>query len=145
MNKEMILENFLTRKPEELFRHAVGMSWDTMEEKHLLNAVTLLSEWAGKQLWTNGYVLDILKVIHENFDYDVMLGVGISINAKRNEETVRQFCYQFVKLAEKVKEENEKLEAELNMLKSTFWYKTIQFIKIIWYRITHIRKEEEVY
>jgi len=138
MFEDLTLANFLSRKKCEKFRHAVSFIKTKNEKEMLPLAVKTLIEWAGEQLWKEGYDIETLKTTMGESNWGLTLGVGVDINAVRDKETVRQLCYQFVRLAEATRKNNELLAFELAELKNSFFYKAIQFFK----NVFEIKKEK---
>lgn len=101
----------LIRKDKAEIAHAVRLAGFQSEKNVLPVMAEALTDWAGRQLWIQGYGLEDLKLFKKDYDYGKGLGMGIEIDAERIPLTVRQFCYEYVILAECVKQENEKLKS----------------------------------
>lgn len=134
-NYAMMIAKFLTRETEQRFRHAVAMDYNKAEDSMLDKAIELLSEWAGKMVWKKGYELKELKTMAKTFDYGYRLGLGIDIKAERV-ETIRQFCYQFVSMAEELAGKNDELAQEIARLNTSKWIRFVKWLKILGARLT---------
>jgi len=113
----------LIRKEQAEISNAVLMFGKGCEEKGIPIMAKALAEWAGKRLWRTGYEAENVKLYAKQFDYDRRIGVGITIDANKVPLTIRQFCYQYLKVAEEAKNEIEILEKENNKLKNHWFYR----------------------
>lgn len=126
MTIDEVITKFKGRATKQKFANAVGIECGKAEKNMLPIAITKLSEWAGKHIWSEGYKAEDIRTMAQTIHYDTVLGLGINVYATKD-ETVRQLVYQYVKFAGKVTEENDGLKTELDKIKSSFWY-----------RVTHI-------
>jgi hypothetical protein len=98
---------------DKIAKAIVGSSFDKAEETLLADKVQLCAEYLAKRGWEDGFSGIVnAHAEFENENYDTTFGIGVFADAERK-ESVRQWCYQFVQLAERVIMENEGLKRKL--------------------------------
>jgi hypothetical protein len=132
--QERKLAKYITRPAKERFRQALIAEWESREDEELKRitdmSLEMLSRWYGEKLWAEGYKkeLEELRFTVRTFDYGSQIGVAAYAEVEKS-ETVRQFCYQFVKLAEEVLRDYETVKNELDAIKSSWYYKLFNLFK----------------
>lgn len=104
---------------EKRFRNAVRVIWGEQDKCKLRSmADKLLSIWAGEFLWKEGYGPDCkeMRLIEKMFDYHLKMGTATDITAD-DAMSIRRYCYQFAKLADRISDRYEDLEEELRKIK----------------------------
>ncbi len=116
---------------ERRVRNAVRMNWEN-EERTKLSAMAdkLLSIWAGEKLWEEGYGPDLkeMELMEKMFDYNHKLGTAASITAD-DAMSIRRYCYQFAKLADRITDQYEGLKTEYEKLRNHPVYLILQLIR----------------
>lgn len=107
-NPDTKLAKFLLGE-ETRFRNAVRIDIQTMEAEYLPRATKYLQKWAAEKIWKSGYEMEVRRLSGNKFDFDNTIGIAVSLDLNHIPPTVRQFCYQFVRLAEITAEENDHL------------------------------------
>ncbi len=108
--------------PENLYKKLIGQDKSEISngvraikrktEKDLMPKMAeALVVWAGKQLWLQGYELKDLEMFKKDYDYGRGISVAMTLKIESIPLTVRQFCYEYLKLAESIKKENDKLRS----------------------------------
>lgn len=121
-NFDTKLARFLLRE-EDRIRNAIRIDIKEFEVEHLPKVTKYLQQWAAKRLWTTGRGFDSNKFSSEKFDYGNEIGIGLTLDLNQIPPTVRQFCYQFVQLAEFQSWKIDDLEWRIEQLKLPFYVK----------------------
>jgi hypothetical protein len=79
------------------------------EETMLPKIVEALIKWAGNYIWTNCVKMKKFTTELRDCDHGRKIVVNAKIDVEPITPTIRQFCYQFIRLAEDAKKENERL------------------------------------
>ena len=103
---------------DKLTKAVSGDSWSHAEDVGFLEKIKRVAEALGKSAWEMGFgEPEDVNVQMETTDYSGYMGTGVFADAERK-ETIRQWAYQFVELAERYHTENEMLKARFRRVRT---------------------------
>lgn len=117
MNNDIeMAKRLLAKGKTEVSQAVASAAWQEAEEYMLEDTMKKVAENLGKQAWRRGLSgIDDAHIETEETSYNKLYGVGIFADAE-HKETMRQWMYQFVKLAEDYQNENMVLRDKLKKI-----------------------------
>jgi len=127
---EMKLARFLTREPREVFNKALSAHAEKAE-KELIDAVlNAMAKKLAEYAWKTGYDIKDFNLMFGENDRGRLLTTFTEATGMRR-ETVRQWCYQFVRLAEEATTEMMVWRKEFEDLDSKLLVRIGKFMRLI--------------
>lgn len=120
------MAKFATKKLRETFWQAVAMRGEICETTLLEDGVRRIAEEVAVTMWKAGYKPEDFKHRIKEMDYGNNFVIGVKVEGYGGSETVRQFCYQFVELADAYRIEYEELMKKVKsslIMRLIFWMK----------------------
>ena len=108
---------FITRSQREDFLESVALNARRMEETALDDILKSLAEKVGKRAWRYGYTIEEFELLTTKMPFKNQIAIGVLAKGLREDETVRQWCYQFVDLADRAMFEVNMLREQLEGIK----------------------------
>jgi len=107
---DKVLAEYLAERPTREISQAIK-SIGTPQER-LAKMVEALIEWAGWCLWINASALQDLALYSKQYNWGKSLAVMIELKIENRTPTTEQVFYHVLQIADKAREENEKLKKE---------------------------------
>jgi len=127
---EMKLARFLTREPREVFHKALSTCAEIAEKEIIDAALKVIAENVTDHAWRTGYEIKDFELLFGKNDRGRLLTMFAEATGMRR-ETVRQWCYQFVRLAEEATTEMMVWRKEFEDLDSKLLVRIGKFMRLI--------------